>query len=65
MKFWMDEISFEGGGTEVHMWKAPARQAKTTRGSDNKTASSPSGNAAEPSDFTSSAQSNRFARRKM
>jgi serine/threonine-protein kinase RsbW len=29
MKFYMDEVSFEKGGTEVHMWKQAARKQRT------------------------------------
>lgn len=29
MKLMMDKVSFERGGTEVHMWKGPARKSRT------------------------------------
>jgi serine/threonine-protein kinase RsbW len=38
MKLAMDEVSFERGGTEVHMRKGPARGARTELRSDNETA---------------------------
>jgi serine/threonine-protein kinase RsbW len=28
MKYWMDEVFFEQGGTEVHMWKRPSSKKK-------------------------------------
>jgi len=30
MKMAMDEVSFERGGTEVHLRKGPARKSRTT-----------------------------------
>jgi anti-sigma regulatory factor (Ser/Thr protein kinase) len=40
MKSTMDEVSFECGGTEVHMWKGPARNSKTELRSNNEAAPS-------------------------
>jgi hypothetical protein len=44
----MDEVSFERGGTEVHMRKGPARSPSTELRSTNETASRLFGNSSEP-----------------
>jgi serine/threonine-protein kinase RsbW len=48
MKLAMDEVSFERGGTEVHMRKGPARNPRTVRRSNNETASRRFGNSSAP-----------------
>ena len=47
MKLAMDEVSFERGGTEVHMRKGPARNPRTGLRNDNETVSRRFGNSSE------------------